>query len=184
MARPANLQLSKLLTASYCGGVLLSVGGGVGGGLPFGFEGSCPVVPGVLDPDAAVPWVEAFGAVAPGVELFGGVFPGVDPLGVFDPGEVVAGGFVPGVELFGDPPGVDGLPGVVWGFVPPGGVVALPGAVVVPAGGVAAPGFELCPVVPEPPAGADPPEGELWAMTQHPQHNTTKSSNVSFLIDI
>jgi len=111
--------------------------------------------------------------------------------GVFEPGEVVAGGFAPGVELFGDALGVDGLPGLVWGFVPPGEVVVLPGGAVVPAGGVtvpaggvAAPGLGLCAVVPEPPAGADPPEGELWAMTQHPQDKTTKSSNLSFLIDI
>jgi hypothetical protein len=69
-------------------------------------------------------------------------------------------------------------------LVLPGGDVLPAGGVAVPAGGVAAPGLGVCPVVPEPPAGADPPEGELWAMTQHPQDKTTKSSNVSFLIDI
>jgi hypothetical protein len=77
--------------------------------------------------------------VVPGVELFGVVFPGVVPFGGFEPGEVVAGGFVPGVELFGAAPGVDGLPGVVWGLVAPGGVVVLPRGTVVPAGGVAGP---------------------------------------------
>jgi hypothetical protein len=159
--------------------------------LPFGFAGCCPVVPGAVDPDGAAPCFEPFGRMVPGVELFGVVFPGVVPFGVFEPGEVVAGGFAPGVEVFGDAPGVDGLPGLVWGFVPPGEVVVLPGGAVVPAGGVtvpaggvAAPGLGLCPVVPEPPAGADPPEGELWAMTKHPQDKTTKSSNLSFLIDI
>jgi len=190
-ARARQLTPSKLRTPRYCGGVLLPVGGGVGGGLPFGFAGCCPVVPGAVDPDGAAPWFEPFGLVVPGVELFGVVFPGVVPFGVFEPGEVVAGGFAPGVEVFGDAPGVDGLPGLVWGFVPPGEVVVLPGGAVVPAGGVtvpaggvAAPGLGLCAVVPEPPAGADPPEGELWAMTQHPQDKTTKSSNLSFLIDI
>lgn len=87
------------------------------------------MVPDALDPDGAVPWFEPFGLLVPGGELFG----------VFEPGEVVAGGFVPGAELFGDAPGVDGLPGVVWGFVAPGGVVVLPGGVV-PADGVVAPG--------------------------------------------
>ena len=62
-------------------------------------------------------------------------------------------------------------------------MAVLPGAVAVPAGAVAAPGVELCPLVPEPPAGADPPEGELCARTQLPQHKTTDSS-VSFVIDI
>ncbi len=166
---------SKLRTPRHCGGVLLPVGGGVGGGLPFGCAGCCPVVPGAVDPDGAVPWVEPFGLVVPGVELFGVVFPGAVPFGVFEPGEAVGGGYVPGVELFGDALGVDGLPGLVWGFVLPGGLLVLPGGdvlpaggVAVPAGGVAAPGLGVCPVAPELSVGADPPEGELWAMTQHP----------------
>ena len=128
--------------------------------MPFGFARCCPVVAGAVDPDGAVPWFEPFGLVVPGVELFGVVFPGVVPVGVFEPGEVVAGRYVPGVELFGDAPGVDGLPGVVWGFVLPGGLLVLPGGdvlpaggVTVPAGGVAAPGLGVCPVVPELPVG-------------------------------
>jgi hypothetical protein len=37
--------------------------------------------------------------------------------------------------------------------------------------------------VPDPPAGADPPAGELWATTQLPQHKIT-DSKVSLVIDI
>lgn len=77
--------------------------------------------------------------------------------------------------------GVAVLPGGVG--VPAGGVAVLPGGAAVPAAGVAAPGVEICPLVPEPPAGAEPPEGELCATTQVPQLKTI-NSNVSFVIDI
>ena len=50
-----QLTPSKLCAPRYCGGVPLPVGGGVGGGLPFGFADCCPVVPGAVDPDGAVP---------------------------------------------------------------------------------------------------------------------------------
>ena len=53
-----------------------------------------------------------------------------------------------------------------------------------PAGGVALPGVELCPAVPEPPAGAAlPPEGEVCAATQAAQHKTIES-NVSFFMEV
>jgi len=60
----------------------------------------------------------------------------------------------------------------------------LAGGVAVPAGGVAGdPGVELCPAVPELPAGGAPPEGALCAVAQLAQHKTT-DSNVSFDFDI
>jgi hypothetical protein len=141
--------------------VLLPVGGGVGSGLPFGFEGCWPVVAGALDPDGGVPWFEAFGLVVPGLELFGVVFPGVDLFGVFEPGEVVAGG----VRAWSRT-----IRRRTWRRRTTRSGLGM--------------GLGLCPVVPEPPAGEDPSEGELWAMTQHPQVKTTKSSSGSFLIDI
>ena len=77
--------------------------------------------------------------------------------------------------------GVAVLPGGV--AEPAGGVAVLPGGVAVPADGVAVPGVELCPAEPEPPAGAVPPEGELWATTQVAQHRMT-AKRVSFVFDI
>lgn len=132
----------------------------------FGFAEGCVVLPG-----AGVP-----GVVDPGVVV---VVLGV-PFGVVDPGVVVFG-----VVVFGD---VD--PGVVWvvggvavpagGVAVPAGGVAVPvGGVAVPAGGVAVPGVEVCPAVPELPAGAVPPAGELCATTQTAQHRTT-GSKISF----
>ena len=123
--------------------------------------------------------VVLFGFVVPGF-----VVPGVVLFGVVVPGFVVPGAVPFGVVVPGVVPGLDGEPGVVWGFVlPAGGVAVLPGGVAVPAGGVAAPGVDVCPLVPDPPAGADPPEGELWASTQLPQHKTTNNSEI-FVIDI
>jgi len=174
----------------YCGELLLPVGGGGGGVPPFGVVDGSPVVPGVLEP----------GVVAPGVEPFGVVVPGVVPLGVV-PG-VVSGAFpellVPGVVLLGMVPGGLDRGAVLFGdalgfglpaggvAVPAGGVAVLPGGPAVPPGGVAVPGFELWPAdpeLPELPPGAVPPDHELWASTQLPQHKTT-NSNVSFVIDI
>jgi len=67
--------------------------------------------------------------------------------------------------------------------VPAGGVAVPAGGVAVPAGGVAVPGVELCPAVPELPAGAVPPAGELCATTQAAQHKTAESK-ISCLIDM
>ena len=97
------------------------------------------------------------------------------------PGVGLAGEFAPGTVAFGFPLG-ELVPGVAWG-VPTGGVAVPAGGVAVPAGGVAVraggvageAGAELCPAVPEPPAGA-PPEGALCATAQLPQHNTTESN--------
>ncbi len=128
----------------------------------------------------------------PGVVVFG------VPFGVVVPGCVVvlSGGVgVPGVAV---PAG-----GVA---VPAGGVAVPAGGVAVPAGGVAvpvpgpgtgaavgggaapgtgagAPGVELWPAVPDPPAGALPPEGALCATTQVPQHKTTNNSEY-FIFDM
>lgn len=66
---------------------------------------------------------------------------------------------------------------------PAGGVAVPAGGVAVPGGGVVAPGVELCPVDPEPPAGAVPPDGELCATTQLAQHTIT-NNNAIFVFDI
>lgn len=165
---------------------------GVGGfGLDvFGVESEAPfAVPG------KVPHGEPLGEV-PGVFVLLGftvegcvVLPGVGEFGEFDPGTVA----------FGVPPG-EVEPGVVCPLVCPGvacgvavpaggvavlarGVAGLADGVAVPAGGVAGePGVEVCPALPEPAAGAAPP-GELWAIAQLAQHNTT-DSNVNFRDDI
>lgn len=121
-------------------------------------------------------------------ELFGVVDGCVVLAGAGVPGEVD-----PGVVVFGVPFG-DAEPGVVWvvggvavpaaGVAVPAGGVAVPvGGVAVPAGGVAVPGVELCPAVPELPAGAVPPAGELCATTHAAQHRTTESK-ISFFIDM
>lgn len=138
----------------------------------FGFAEGCVVLPGA----------GVAGEVDPGVVVVFGV-----PLGAVDPGVVVFG--VPLGVVFGDV-----VPGVVWvvggvavlagGVAVPAGGVAVPvGGVAVPAGGVAVPGVEVCPAVPELPAGAVPPAGELCATTQTAQHRTT-GSKISFFIDM
>lgn len=162
-ASPSGLpfQGQVFATQSCCGGALLPIGGG-GGVVPFGFESSCPVLPGGVVPGFVVPGVELLGLVLPGLVVFGEVVPGFVPFGAVVPRVVLPGGFVPGVVVFGVASGLGGLFGFVWGFVlPVGGVAVLPGGVAVPADRVAALGFELCPAVPELPAGAYPLEGEL-----------------------
>jgi len=151
-----------------------------------GFELDDPVFG--VEPDAPfavpgkVPHGEPLGEV-PGVFGVFGVFgltvdgcvvlPGVAGFGEFDPGTVVLGVPLGEVE-----------PGVVWGVVVPVCGVEVPvGGFTLPVGGVAVvPGVELCRALPEPPAGAAPP-GELWAMAQLAQHNTT-DNNVSFRDDM
>jgi len=152
-----------------------------------GFEPEDPLAePGTVlhgEPVVEVPeLLELFGVVEgcvvlPGAGVAGEVDPGVVVLGV-PLGEVDPGGVVFAVP-FGD---VE--PGVVWvvgGVAVPAGGVAVPvggvavpvggvavpaGGVAVPEGGVAVPGVELCPAVPELPAGAVPPAGALCATTQ------------------
>jgi len=154
---------------------------------PFAEPGKVPqllelvedVPPGLELPGA--PGVTVFGVVELGVVVFGVVVLGVVLLGLAVVGVVVLGVVVPGVVCV-----VSGVEGVVLcgvvvaGVVPACGVAVPVGDVGVPAG---APGVELCPAVPGPPAGAVPPAGELCATTQLPQNKITESK-VSLVIDI
>ena len=162
--------------------------------LPGGVVWGC-VVPGVVvlgaplgevDPGTVVEPGVAFGEVLPGAVVLGAPFGDVD--GVVAPGEVEPGavgaafGEVdPGVVAFGDVPFGEVEPGVL--CVPDGGVAVPAGGVAVPGAGVAAPGVAVCPAVPEPPAGAVPPEGEVCAVTHTAQNRITESV-VMFFVDV
>jgi hypothetical protein len=137
------------------------------------------VVPGVVV--LGVPLGDVDPGIAPG-EVEPGVL-GV-PLGEVEPGVVApgvpSGEGDPGVVVFGDVPFGEVEPGLV--CVPAGGVAVPAGGVAVPAGGVAVPGVAVCPAVPVP-AGGEPPDGELCAVTHAAQPRVIESI-INFFADI
>ncbi len=141
--------------------------------VPFGLDGV--VCPGVVVLPGVVVFGVPFGVVVPGSVVFAG---GIPVPGVAVP----AGGVAVPAGGVAVPAGGVAVPGVAVP-VPGPGTGAAVGGVAVPGAGVAAPGVELWPAVPDPPAGALPPDDGLCATSHVPQHKITNSSEY-FIFDM